>query len=55
MSSLQLPAHSYPALHQYKHLVGNYGGPWQLQKFEFAKFPGPIVMTTNCITEPRKV
>ncbi len=49
-----LPAHGYPGLRKYKHLVGNYGGPWQLQKFEFAKFPGPIVMTTNCLVEPRK-
>lgn len=49
-----LPAHGYPGLRKYKHLAGNYGGPWQLQKFEFAKFPGPIVMTTNCLTEPRK-
>eukprot|EP00053_Salpingoeca_punica_P005902 m.57267 g.57267 ORF g.57267 m.57267 type:complete len:607 (+) comp13447_c0_seq1:134-1954(+) len=49
-----LPAHGYPTLKKFKHLVGNYGGAWQLQKFEFAKFPGPIVMTTNCIVEPRK-
>lgn len=49
-----LPAHSYPELKKFSHLKGNYGGPWQLQKFEFAKFPGPIVMTTNCIIEPRK-
>ena len=49
-----LPAHGYPGLHKYKHLVGNYGGPWQLQKIEFSKFPGPIVMTTNCLIEPRE-
>ena len=49
-----LPAHGYPGLNKYSHLVGNYGGPWNLQKFEFAKFPGPIVMTTNCLIEPRK-
>lgn len=49
-----LPAHSYPELKKYPHLKGNYGGPWNLQKFEFAKFPGPIVMTTNCLIEPRK-
>lgn len=35
-------------------LVGNYGSAWQMQKLEFATFPGPIVMTTNCIVEPRK-
>lgn len=50
-----LPAHGYPAIKKdYPHLVGNYGGPWQLQKFDFSKFPGPIVMTTNCLIEPRK-
>lgn len=50
-----LPAHSYPELKKYKHLVGNYGTAWQNQKFEFAAFPGPIVITTNCIIEPRRV
>jgi len=50
-----LPAHSYPGLKEnYPHLVGNWGGAWQNQKTDFANFPGPIVMTTNCIIEPRK-
>ena len=50
-----LPAHGYPGLKaKYPHLVGNYGGAWQQQKSEFAAFPGPILMTTNCIIEPRK-
>lgn len=49
-----LPAHGYPQLKKYKHLVGNYGSAWQMQKLEFAMFPGPILMTTNCIIEPRK-
>lgn len=49
-----LPAHGYPGLKKYKHLVGNYGGAWQLQKLEFSSFPGPIVVTTNCIIEPKK-
>ena len=35
-------------------MVGNYGSAWQMQKLEFAMFPGPILMTTNCIIEPRK-
>lgn len=48
-----LPAHGYPGLRRYPHLAGNYGGAWQLQKMEFARFPGPIVMTTNCLIEPR--
>jgi hydroxylamine reductase len=47
-----LPAHGYPELKKYKHLVGNYGGAWQDQKTEFARFPGAILMTTNCIQEP---
>lgn len=49
------PAHSYPKLKAFSHLAGNYGTAWQNQKFEFAGFPGPIVVTTNCIIEPRKV
>ncbi|MFH1874156.1 MAG: hydroxylamine reductase [Pseudomonadota bacterium] len=47
-----LPTHAYPELKKYKHLVGNYGGAWQDQQKEFAQFPGPIVMTTNCIQRP---
>ncbi|CAK7042643.1 hydroxylamine reductase [Saezia sanguinis] len=47
-----LPAHSYPALKKYPHLVGNYGGAWQKQQTEFADFPGAIVMTSNCIIDP---
>lgn len=49
-----LPAHGYPGLKKYKHLAGHFGGPWQLQKMEFAQFPGPVVMTTNCLIEPKK-
>ena len=48
-----LPAHGYPGLKKYPHLVGNYGGAWQDQKIEFAAFPGAILMTTNCIQEPQ--
>lgn len=48
-----LPAHGYPELKKYEHLYGNYGGAWQDQKIEFAKFPGAILMTTNCIQEPQ--
>jgi hydroxylamine reductase len=49
-----LPAHGYPGLKKFKHLAGNYGGAWQDQKTEFAKFPGAILMTTNCIQEPQE-
>ncbi|HNV70854.1 MAG TPA: hydroxylamine reductase, partial [Candidatus Ozemobacteraceae bacterium] len=48
-----LPAHGYPQLKKYKHLVGNYGGAWQDQAKEFDAFPGAILMTTNCIQKPR--
>lgn len=48
-----LPAHGYPKLKAWPHLVGNYGGAWQDQKREFAEFPGAILMTTNCIQEPQ--
>ncbi len=48
-----LPAHGYPELKKYAHLVGHYGGAWQDQAKEFAEFPGAILMTTNCIQEPK--
>jgi len=34
--------------------VGHYGGAWQLQKLEFPTFPGPILVTTNCVIEPMR-
>ncbi|MBC7315045.1 MAG: hydroxylamine reductase [Chloroflexi bacterium] len=48
-----LPAHAYPALKKYEHLVGNYGGSWWRQGEEFEKFNGPILMTTNCLIPPK--
>lgn len=48
-----LPCHGYPELKKYPHLVGNYGGAWQDQQKEFAAFPGAILMTTNCIQDPK--
>lgn len=47
-----LPAHSYPELKKYPHLVGNYGSAWQNQQKEFADFPGAIIMTSNCLIDP---
>lgn len=44
-----LPAHSYPELKKYKHLVGNWGTAWQNQRKEFEEFPGAILVTTNCV------
>lgn len=48
-----LPANAYPAFKKYPHLVGNYGSSWWHQRDEFEAFGGPIVMTTNCLVEPR--
>lgn len=50
--SEMLPAHYYPQLKKYKHLVGNYGNAWWKQKEEFESFNGPILFTTNCIVPP---
>jgi len=47
-----LPAHGYPELKKFKHLVGNYGGAWQEQKKEFKVFPCAILATTNCVLMP---
>jgi len=49
-----LPAHGYPELKKHEHLYGNFGTAWQRQQKEFPEFPGPIVMTTNCIREPKE-
>ncbi len=49
-----LPAHGYPELKKYKHLVGHYGGAWMRQRKEFDQFPGAILMTTNCLQEPKE-
>jgi len=50
-----LPTHGYPELKKYKHFYGHYGTAWQNQWKEFPEFPGAILMTTNCIREPREV
>ncbi|MEW8995188.1 hydroxylamine reductase [Clostridium sp.] len=49
-----LPAHGYPELKKYPHLVGNYGSAWQNQQTEFDNIPGCILMTTNCLMRPRE-
>ena len=47
-----LPAHSYPELKKFSHLKGHYGNAWQRQKIDFGKFPGSILLTSNCLIEP---
>ncbi|MTI68279.1 MAG: hydroxylamine reductase [Firmicutes bacterium] len=49
-----LPAHGYPELNKFDHLVGNFGGAWQDQQKEFDNIPGAILMTTNCLMKPRE-
>jgi len=51
--SEMLPAHYYPELKKYKHLVVNYGNAWYHQVTEFETFNGPVVFTTNCIVPPK--
>jgi hydroxylamine reductase len=48
-----LPAHGYPGLRKYKHLVGQIGGPWFDQKKTFSKYPAAIVGTSNCVLIPK--
>jgi len=48
-----LPAHGYPQIRKFKHLVGNYGSAWQNQKKEFDQFSGAILVTTNCVMIPK--
>ncbi|MBP1945044.1 hydroxylamine reductase [Methanobacterium petrolearium] len=48
-----LPAHGYPGLKKYKHLVGQLGGPWFDQKATFSKYPVAILGTSNCVLLPK--
>jgi hydroxylamine reductase len=50
-----LPTHAYPGLKKYPHFYGHFGTAWQNQIREFGKFPGAILMTTNCIQKPQEV
>ncbi len=51
--SEMLPAHGYPGLKKYPHLVGNFGTAWQSQQQEFQDIPAPVLFTTNCLMPPR--
>lgn len=48
-----LPAFMYPKLANHPNLAGHFGGAWQLQKKEFEVFGGAVMVTTNCIQEPK--
>lgn len=48
-----LPAHGYPGLKKYKHLVGQLGGPWFDQRETFSKYPVAILGTSNCVLIPK--
>jgi len=49
-----LPGHMYPALGGHPNLAGHFGGAWQLQRREFESFGGAVLVTTNCVLEPRE-
>ena len=50
--SEMLPAHGYPKLKKYEHLVGNLGRSWHDQRQLFAKYPMTILATSNCALIP---
>lgn len=49
-----LPAHGYPELRKYKHLVGQLGGSWFDQREVFSKYPIAILGTSNCVLPPKE-
>jgi len=49
-----LPAHGYPGLKKYKHLVGNLGKAWFDQRQLFFQYPVAILGTSNCVLIPRE-
>lgn len=49
-----LPAHGYPGLKKYPHLVGNLGKAWYDQRQLFAKYPVAILGTSNCVLIPQE-
>ena len=50
--SEMLPAHAYPGLKKYKHLVGNLGKAWFDQKQLFSGYEIAILGTSNCVLPP---
>ncbi|MEW5748584.1 MAG: hydroxylamine reductase [Candidatus Thermoplasmatota archaeon] len=51
--SEMLPAHGYPKLKRYPHLVGNLGGAWHDQKDLFQEHSAAVLATSNCALLPR--
>ena len=51
--SEMLPAHGYPGLKKYNHLVGNLGKAWFDQKELFSRYPVAILGTSNCVLLPK--
>lgn len=49
-----LPAHGYPGLNKYKHLIGNLGKSWDDQRRLFSKYPVAILGTSNCVLLPKE-
>ena len=49
-----LPAHGYPRLKKYEHLVGKLGISWRDQKGLFSKYPVAILGTSNCVLIPKE-
>lgn len=52
--SEMLPAHGYPRLKRYKHLVGNLGKAWFDQRKLFTEYPVAILATSNCSLIPKE-
>jgi len=52
--SEMLPAHGYPELKKYKHLVGNLGRAWFDQKKLFAENGLVIIAFGNCVLIPKE-
>ncbi len=48
-----LPAHSYPEIKKFPHLIGNFGTSWVNQHEDFENFQGAILATTNCVLVPK--
>jgi len=49
-----LPAHGYPGLKKYEHLVGNLGKAWFDQRRLFSEYSVAILGTSNCVQIPRE-